>query len=125
MYAVTVARTIVAQHFLTVPDPGPEGEPHSHRYTVEATVRGPELNAFQYLVDIDDLAAAMDACADCYADRTLNDCPGFADANPSAERFARAFGDRLLEHLATDGLTELRIEIAEDDVARVAHERRL
>ena len=125
MYSVSVSRTIVAQHFLTVPEPGAEGDCHSHQYTIDATVRGPELNEYGYLVDIDDLAGAMDILAEYYRDRILNDLPAFEGANPSAERFARAFGDRLLEHLETDGLTELRIEIAEDDVARVAHERTL
>ena len=125
MYAVSVDRSLVAQHYLTVPNPGPEGEPHSHHFTVEATFRGPELNRFEYLVDIDAVTAAMDAVADRYRDRLLNDLPEFEDANPSAERFARAFGDRLLERLEPDGATELRIEITEDDVARVAHEREL
>ena len=125
MYAVSVARTIVAQHYLTVPDPGPEGVHHSHRFTIEATVRGPELDAHEYLVDIDDLDEAMNALADHYSDRTLNDCSGFEDVNPSAERFARVFGDRLLERLEPETATELRIEIEEDDVARVAHHREL
>ena len=123
MYAVAVERSFVAQHFLTVPEAGPEGQRHSHHFTVEATFRGSELDEFEYLVDIDDLAAAMDTVVDCYGDRTLNDLPAFANANPSAERFARVFGDRLLEHVAPDAATELRIEIEEDDVARVAHER--
>jgi len=125
MYSISISRTLVAQHFLTVPDPGPEGERHSHQYTIETTVRGPELNEYEYLLDIDDLADAMDSLAERYRDRTLNDLPAFEGANPSAERFARVFGDRLLEHLETDALTELRIEIEEDDVARVAHERTL
>ena len=125
MYSVSVSRTLVAQHVLTVPDPGSEGEPHSHQYTINATVRGPELDEYGYLVDIDDLVDAMDTLAERYRDRTLNDLPAFEGANPSAERFARVFGDRLLEHLETDALTELRIEIEEDDVARVAHERTL
>ncbi|TYL37025.1 6-pyruvoyl tetrahydropterin synthase [Natronococcus pandeyae] len=125
MYAVSVARSLVAQHYLTVPDPGPEGTPHSHHFTVEATFRGPELDAFEYLVDIDELNAAMDALADHYRDRLLNDLPAFEGANPSAERFARVFGDRLLERLEPDTATELRIEIEEDDVARVAHQREL
>ena len=125
MYAVSVARSLVAQHYLTVPQPGPEGTPHSHHFTVEATFRGPELDAFEYLVDIDDLNTAMDALADHYRDRLLNDLPAFEGANPSAERFARVFGDRLLERLEPDTATELRIEIEEDDVARVAHQREL
>ncbi|MXV63714.1 6-carboxytetrahydropterin synthase [Natronorubrum sp. JWXQ-INN-674] len=127
MYTVSVSRTVVAQHYLTVPAPGPEGDPHSHRFTIDATVRGPELNEYEYLVDIDDLTAAMDHLADFYRDRTLNDLPAFEGANPSAERFARVFGDRLLERLELEaqGVTKLRIEIEEDDVARVAHERSL
>ncbi|WP_436343284.1 6-pyruvoyl trahydropterin synthase family protein [Natronorubrum sp. FCH18a] len=123
MYSVSVSRSLVAQHYLTVPDPGPEGELHSHQFTVEATLRGPELNEYEYLVDIDDVTRAMDALVEFYTDRTLNELPAFEGANPSAERFARLFGDRLLERLETDGVTELRIEIEEDDVARVAHER--
>ncbi|OIB57924.1 6-pyruvoyl trahydropterin synthase family protein [Natrialba sp. SSL1] len=124
MYAVSVSRSVVAQHFLTVPDPGPEGQLHSHHFTVEATLRGSELDAHEYLVDIDDLVAAMDRTAAFYSDRTLNDLPAFEDANPSAERFARVFGDRLLESLSLPAtVSELRIEIQEDDVARVAHER--
>lgn len=125
MYAVSVSRTVIAQHYLTVPDPGPEGELHSHRFTIEATLSGPELGEYGYLLDIDDLAAAMDEIADFYADRTLNDLAAFEGENPSAERFARAVGDRLLEHLETTGATDLRIEIEEDDVARVTHERPL
>lgn len=126
MYAVSVSRSLVARHSLTVPDPGPEGERHSHHFTVEATVRGPELGEYEYLVDIDDLSDAMDALAEFYGDRTLNDLAAFEGANPSAERFARIFGDRLLERLEpSPTVTALRIEIEEDDVARVAHEREL
>ncbi|MFP8954142.1 6-pyruvoyl trahydropterin synthase family protein [Natrialbaceae archaeon A-arb3/5] len=125
MYSVSVSRTIVAQHFLLVDDAGPEGVPHSHRFTIESTARGPELNRYGYLIDIDELREAMDDLAAFYSDRTLNDCPGFEDENPSVERFARVFGDRLVDRLETDGVTELRVAIDEDDVARVTHERAL
>ncbi|MFT4881103.1 MAG: 6-pyruvoyltetrahydropterin/6-carboxytetrahydropterin synthase, partial [Salinirussus sp.] len=40
MYTTTVRTDFVAQHYLTVPDPGPEGEPHSHHYEVELEFRG-------------------------------------------------------------------------------------
>ena len=125
MYAVSVSRSFVAQHYLTVPDPGPEGELHSHHYTVEATFRGPELGAYGYLVDIDDVTAAMDGLVDRYRDRTLNDLPAFEGLNPSVEHLARIVGDRLLESLAPESATELQITVCEDDVARVSHERRL
>ncbi|MEF8757322.1 MAG: 6-carboxytetrahydropterin synthase, partial [Halobacteriales archaeon] len=42
-YELTVTRDFVAQHFLTVPDPGPEGVRHSHHFTVEVRFGGSEL----------------------------------------------------------------------------------
>lgn len=123
MYDVTVTRTFVAQHFLTVPDPGPEGEPHSHHYTVEVTLEAPELNAYGYVVDIDHLSEAADAVVDRYRDQLLNDCPAFSGLNPSVEHFARIFGDRLLETLGPETATAMKITMHEDDIARVSHER--
>ncbi len=121
MYRVSVSRTFVAQHYLTVPEPGPEGVPHSHTFTVEATVLGPELNEFEYLVDIDDLSAGMDITVDRFRDRLLNDLPEFEGYNPSAERLARVFADRLLEHISPEGAAKLDISVQEDDVATVGY----
>ena len=125
MYAVSVSRSFVAQHYLTVPDPGPEGDLHSHHYTVEATFRGPELGAYGYLVDIVDVTRAIDALVDRYRDRALNVLPAFEGLNPSVEHLARIVGDRLIESLAPESATELQITVCEDDSARVSHERRL
>ena len=133
MYAVSVSRTCIAQHYLTVPDPGPEGTIHSHHYTIETTLRGPELDEYGYLIDIDDLRQAFDAVVESFRDRTLNDLPAFEGGNPSAERFATIVGDRLLAELDAIGAAELdaigatKLEIAidEDDVATVSHERDL
>ena len=125
MYAVSVSRTVVAQHYLTVPNPGPEGTLHSHQYTVEATFRGPELDEYGYLVDIDAVIDALEAVVDTIRDRTLNELPAFEGRNPSAERLARVIGDRILERLEPATATELVIRIDEDDIATVSHERAL
>ncbi len=125
MYSVGVSRSFVAQHYLTVPDPGPEGTLHSHHYTVEATFLGPRLDEFGYLVDIDDVNAAIDDLVERYRDETLNDLPAFEGLNPSVEHFARIFGDRLCESLEPEAATDLRVAMREDDVARVVHERTL
>src|SRR6056297_3561483 len=99
MYELSVSRDFVAQHYLTVPDPGPvEGEPHSHRYEVELRFSGPELNEYGYLVDIDAVEAALDDLTGRYRDELLNDLPAF-DGNPSVERFARVFADEIAEEL--------------------------
>ena len=123
MYSVAVSRTFVAQHYLTVPNPGPEGTLHSHTYTVEAIFRGPELDEFGYLVDIDAVIEALETVVDGVRDQTLNEMPAFEGQNPSAERFARILGDRLLERLKPPAATELEIRLHEDDIAHVSHIR--
>lgn len=125
MYRVSVSRTFVAQHYLTVPEPGPEGEPHSHTFTVEATFYGPELNKFGYLVDIDRVSDGMDITAEFFRDQLLNDLPEFEGLNPSAEHLARIFASHLLEHVSPETATELAISVQEDDVATVGYRTNL
>ncbi len=125
MYAVSVTRSFVAQHWLTVPDPGPEGTVHSHHFTVEVTFEGPELNQYGYLVDIDAVLEALETTVAAFRDETLNELPAFEGRNPSAEHFARIFGDSLLTRLQPEAATRLRVELQEDDVASVTHERTL
>ncbi len=125
MYEVSVTRSFVAQHALTVAKAGPEGRVHSHQYTVEVTFSGPTLDEQGYLVDIDELTEALDGLVAHFSDRTLNELEPFEGLNPSVEHFSRIFGDRLLATLEPEPATELRVSMSEDDVARVAHERRL
>ena len=121
MYSTTVRTDFVAQHYLTVPDPGPEGEPHSHQFEVELTFRGPELNEYQYLVDIDDANAALSTLADRYRDRLLNDLPEFAGDNPSVERFARVIFDRVTDIVTDETVTELTVRVWEDSQAAATY----
>jgi 6-pyruvoyltetrahydropterin/6-carboxytetrahydropterin synthase len=121
MYAVTVVRPLVAQHALTVPNPGPEGDPHSHRYRVEVELTGEALNEYDYLVDIDAVEAALDGVESRYADAFLNDLPEFEGYNPSVERFARVIHDRLTDELAADAVAETTVTVWEDDVANAAY----
>jgi 6-pyruvoyltetrahydropterin/6-carboxytetrahydropterin synthase len=124
VYTITVSREFVAQHFLTVPDPEPpEGEPHSHTFTAEARLRGSELGEYDYLLNIDDLSAAMDDLVAQYRDTLLNDRPEFEGYNPSVERFAELFADRLLDRLDAPRVEEIELRMWEDDVAWASHER--
>jgi 6-pyruvoyltetrahydropterin/6-carboxytetrahydropterin synthase len=124
-YELTVTREFVAQHFLTVPDPGPEGVPHSHHFTVEVRFAGPELGDYGYLVDIDDVDAILDDLEARYRDALLNDLPEFEGLNPSVEHFARLFGDRVERSLDDPNPAFLRIQLWEDDVSWASHVRRL
>ncbi|MFB6101620.1 MAG: 6-pyruvoyl tetrahydropterin synthase family protein [Haloplanus sp.] len=125
MYRLSVSRDFVAQHYLTVPDPGPEGEVHSHHFEVDVRLAGADLNEYGYLVDIDAVDAALDDLEARYRDALLNDLPEFEAANPSVERFARLFGDRFVATAPTGEATRLTVRMWEDDVAWASHERRL
>jgi 6-pyruvoyltetrahydropterin/6-carboxytetrahydropterin synthase len=122
MYTVSVRRSFIAQHYLTVPDPGPEGELHSHQFTVEVELSGPDLDEYGYLVDIDDVKAGMDGVVDRFSDATLNDRPAFADDNPSVERFAHIFAEQFREAADLSNPEHLRVRLWEDDVAWASHE---
>lgn len=124
-YRLTVRRSFVARHYLTVPDPGPEGEVHGHEYTAEVEFSGPTLGDYGYLVDIDAVDAVLDDLEARYGDALLNDLPEFGDANPSVERFARLFGDRVADALDDPTPTRLVVRLWEDDLAWASHERSL
>jgi 6-pyruvoyltetrahydropterin/6-carboxytetrahydropterin synthase len=122
MYSVSVSRAFVAQHYLTVPDPGPEGELHSHRYEAVVELRGDSLNEYGYLADIDDVNDALDAVVDAYRDETLNDRPEFEGLNPSVEHFARIVHGDLDRRLDAASVSSMRVEMWEDDDAWAAYE---
>lgn len=124
-YELTVSRTFIAQHYLTVPDPGSEGDVHSHDFTVEVRFAGSELGDYGYLVDIDDVEAILDELEQRYRDAVLNDLPEFASINPSVEHFARLFGDRVEQALSNPNPDHLQVRIWEDDVSWASHARRL
>ncbi len=123
MYEVCVSRTFVAQHFLTVPNPGPEGELHSHRYGVELRLRGESLNEFGYLVDIDAVRSSLERTIARYRDETLNDLPEFGDRNPSVEHFAREFANRVLDGFDAPEVSEAAVRLHEDEDAWAAFEQ--
>ncbi len=125
-YRLTVRREFIAQHVLTVPDPEPpEDEVHSHAFTAEVEFAAPELGPYGYLVDIDAVEAALDDLEARYRDTTLNELPEFEGLNPSVERFARFFGDRLAARLDPATATRLTVRMWEDDLAWASHERML
>lgn len=117
MYQLMVRRDFVAQHFLTVPNCGPENVWHSHHFAVEVVLEGARLDAHGYLADIDDVKRGLDALVARYRDHTLNDLPEFDGLNPSIEHFARLFCMGLVEHLDVAVLDALRVTIWEDEAA--------
>jgi len=121
MYEVGLQRELVSYHYMIGGDFGEENELHAHRYTVEAVLAGNELNEYGFLVDIDDLQAAMEGVAARYEDSTLNKLPEFSGANPSLERFCRAWCDRLRQRLRAQTVKRITVRIWESEDAFAAY----
>ncbi|MDY6818129.1 MAG: 6-carboxytetrahydropterin synthase [Halobacteriales archaeon] len=121
MYAVTVRRDFIAQHFLTVPNPGPEGELHSHHFEVEVELAGPSLNEYGYLVDIDQVNGVLDEIESRYRDATLNELPEFEGRNPSVEHFARIIAGRFDDGIDTDPIDTIAVTVWEDQTAAATY----
>jgi 6-pyruvoyltetrahydropterin/6-carboxytetrahydropterin synthase len=124
MYTVAVTREFVAQHFLTSGGDGPESRWHSHHYRVEVQLEGRRLDEHGYLVNIDDVKAALGAQLDLYRDTTLNEAPAFEGLNPSIEHFARALCHALTAGIHASNLEAVAVTIWEDEHswARFRHE---
>jgi 6-pyruvoyltetrahydropterin/6-carboxytetrahydropterin synthase len=117
MYELMVRRDFVAQHFLTVPNCGPENEWHSHHFDVEVRLEGPALNDNGYLVDIVEVEEALDGLVQRYEDHTLNDLPEFEGLNPSIEHFSRLFCEGVARAISADTIETITVRIWEDDQA--------
>jgi 6-pyruvoyltetrahydropterin/6-carboxytetrahydropterin synthase len=120
MYTLAIERDFVARHFLFGGDWGPENEPHSHRYRVEAALEGPGLDKHGFLVDIVALEAVLTELAAYFRDQTLNGLPEFAGLNPSIEHLARILCQELLSRVKAP-LKALRVKVWEDDIAWAAY----
>lgn len=125
MYSVAVTRSFVAQHYLTVPDPGPEGELHSHAFELEVALSGSELGEYGYLVDIDEVKSGVDACLDYFRDATLNRLAEFEGLNPSVEHFARIFCRTFVDECDTGAAERVEVTLWEDDDAWASYESAL
>ncbi len=125
MYELMVRRDFVAQHYLTVPDCGPENEWHSHHFHADVHLEGASLDEHGYLVDIVELNDALEGVLSRYRDRTLNDLPEFQGTNPSIERFARFVAERLANHLDAAHLDALTVKLWEDAAAWASYRAEL
>ena len=68
---------------------------HGHNWTVEAIVRGTELNETGIVIDFKIIKAELKKVLDEFNHRYLNELEIFANQNPSAENIAREIFERL------------------------------
>lgn len=125
MFQVAIRRSLVSFHRLIGGDWGKENEHHSHDYLVEVVLEGTQLDRHGYLFDIAVLKERVDAVCKRYENKTLNDLEEFNNQNPSLERFAQYFAERLNAALNLRGLRQLKVTMWEDPTAWATFQIRL
>ncbi len=122
MYTVTVLRSFSAGHFLIGGDWGVENDLHQHNYKLECSIRGRELNAHGYLVDIVEVEQAIDMVLQEFAEKVLNHLLEFQGLNPSLEHFCRILAHKLAEQIQPQNSQSLCIKLWENEFAWASYE---
>lgn len=120
MYTLAVRREFIARHFLIGGDWGPENFPNSHHYILELQLKGTELNAHGYLVDIVDVEKHLDEIVGYYKEQMLNEKPEFTGLNPSIEHFSRILAASLNERIQAKNISKLKVVLWEHENAWAA-----
>jgi 6-pyruvoyltetrahydropterin/6-carboxytetrahydropterin synthase len=121
MYEVYVAARFEAAHRL-VGDFGPATRTHGHTYRMEVIVRGQHLGDDATLYDIGELGQAVEGLAGSMHYRDLNEVPGLAEVNTTAEAVASYCWEELAKPLHGRGLDSLTVRIWESPDAYAARE---
>ena len=122
MYKLAVKKDFIAQHFLVGGNWGSENQKHSHHYRIEIQLKGNDLDAHGFVVDIVEVNNHMEKLISYYRDKTLNDLPEFKGLNPSIENLARISYQALYQPIHSNGISELIVTVWEDDIASVTYQ---
>ena len=93
-YRVTVSARFEAAHNLIDYEGGPEPL-HGHSYLVEAVLEAPKLQRYDVAVDFVPAKSALEAIAEEFDYKYVNDHPAFRGRNTTAENLALFFAERL------------------------------
>ena len=106
MFEIEVSAAFEAAHFIEG-YAGKCARLHGHNWTVEAIIRGEELDKLGMLVDFKILKAELKKILDDFDHRFLNELETFAQDNPTAENIARKIYQRLASAEIFSGSTKL------------------
>ena len=121
MYEIYVAASFEAAHRL-VGDFGPATRLHGHTYRLEVMVRGERLRDDGTLYDIGLLRSAVEDLASSLHYRDLDEVPGLAGVNTTAEAVAHYCWERLAPPLHGEGLGSLLVRVWESPEVYAARE---
>jgi len=121
MYEVYVAAAFEAAHRLKGPF-GPASRTHGHTYRLEAIVRGESLAEDGTLLDIGGLRETVENVAASLNYRDLDEVPGLAGKNTTAEVVAGFCWERISASLRGRGLDSLTVRVWESPQVYAARE---
>ncbi|MDQ3429679.1 MAG: 6-carboxytetrahydropterin synthase [Actinomycetota bacterium] len=121
MYEVYVAAAFEAAHRLKG-NFGPAARTHGHTYRLEALVRGERLAEDGTLLDIGGLRETVSGIAATLDYRDLDEVPGLAGKNTTAEVVAGFCWDRISPSLRGRGLDSLTVRVWESSQVYAARE---
>ena len=131
MFGVTVRDHLMVAHSLRGEVFGPAQRLHGATYVVDATFRGPALDADGIVVDLGAAAALLHEVLADLGYTNLDEHPAFSDRNSTTEELARVVADRLAERVAAGALgaspqlAGLVVTLHESHVAWASYERAL
>lgn len=120
MFEVGVVTSFRATHRL-IGDFGAASQQHAHDYRIEASVQGDHLQSDGTLFDITLLQRALAVVVQELAGAELNDLPGLAFPNPSAEVLARYLVERVAPGVAGHDLRGLQVRVWESPEAYASY----
>lgn len=106
MFEIEVSAAFEAAHFIEG-YAGKCARLHGHNWTVEAIIRGEELDKLGMLVDFKILKTELKKILDEFDHRFLNELETFAQDNPTAENIARKIYRQLAPSKIFSGSTKL------------------
>jgi 6-pyruvoyl-tetrahydropterin synthase len=132
VFSVTVRDHMMVAHSFRGAVFGPAQQLHGATFVVDATLRRPELDADNIVVDIGLASAELAAVVGALSYRNLDDEPEFAGVNTSTEFLAKLVADRLADRVQAGalgegarGLTGITVTLHESHIAWASYERSL
>ena len=122
MYEVYVAAMFEAAHRLKGECFGPAARTHGHTYRLELVVRGEDLAEDGSLLDVGELRGTVEGVAALLHYRDLDEVPGLAGKNTTAEVVAGFCWDGISPSLRGRGLATLTVRVWESPQVYAARE---
>lgn len=111
-WEISVETVVAARHRIRGV-PGEGGRVHEHRWRVQAVVRAQELDRTGWVLDFQEVDAALERVLAPFAGTFLNDVPPFDDLNPTRENVARVVAERLGAALDDGRARVHRVDVSE------------